>query len=128
MSRSDRCVDQLQVLGCVLPVPVDVPTAVASNSGLYTYTSKDFRMLSEKVDRLEEQLKESQQQTALLMEKLVGGIHSTIQSALDVPRSATSISTPAQNSGVKRKRKPDETTPVVEKRPIDPNSRNYYGD
>ncbi|KAI4240250.1 MAG: hypothetical protein L6R42_011563, partial [Xanthoria sp. 1 TBL-2021] len=118
----------LQLLGCVLRVLADVPTAVASNSGLYTYSSKDFRILSEKVDRVEEQLKESPQQRAALIEKLVGGIHSTIQSALDVSRSATSISTPVQNSGMKRKRKTDETTPVVEKRRIDPNSRKYYGD
>ncbi|KAL8755366.1 MAG: hypothetical protein Q9199_003685 [Rusavskia elegans] len=101
-----RLAYQLQVLGCVHPVPADVPTAVASNSGLYTYTSKDFRMLSEKVDRVEEQLKESPQQRAALIEKLVGGIHSTVQSAPDVARSATSMSTPVQNSDVKRKRKP----------------------
>lgn len=127
--RSLKVADtKLQVLGCVHRVPAEVPTAVASNSGLYTYTSKDFRMLSEKVDRVEEQLKESQQQTAALIEKVVGGIHSTIQSALDVARSATSISTPVQNSDVKRKPKTDETTPVVEKHRIDPNSRNYYGD
>ncbi|KAL8848242.1 MAG: hypothetical protein Q9221_006715 [Calogaya cf. arnoldii] len=117
---------QLQALDCVLPAPVDVPTAVASNSGQYTYTSKDFRMLAEKVDRLEEQLKESQRQTAELMENLVGGLHNRFQSVFEVPH--TSISTPAQNSGVKRKRKTEEATPVVEKRPVDPNSRNYYGD
>ncbi|KAL8878540.1 MAG: hypothetical protein Q9198_003670 [Flavoplaca austrocitrina] len=93
----------------------------------YMYTGKDFKILAEKVDRLEEQLKEWQQQTAALMEKLVGGIHSTIQTALE-RRPTGSVSTPAHYSGVKRKRNTDEITPVVEKRPIDPSSRNYYGD
>ncbi|KAL8992969.1 MAG: hypothetical protein Q9169_006691 [Polycauliona sp. 2 TL-2023] len=51
---------QLQVLRYVLRVPAKTPKAIAANPGQYTYTSKDFRMLADKVDRLEEQLKESQ--------------------------------------------------------------------
>ncbi|KAL8991952.1 MAG: hypothetical protein Q9169_007501, partial [Polycauliona sp. 2 TL-2023] len=78
MMRPDRCKNQLQVLGCVLRVPAETPRAIAANPGQYSYTSKDFRMLADKVDRLEEQLKESQRQTAELLEKLVGGLHSTI--------------------------------------------------
>ncbi|KAL8875381.1 MAG: hypothetical protein Q9192_009054 [Flavoplaca navasiana] len=124
---SDGCPDQLEALGRVHPVAAEVPSAPATNSEKYMYTSKGIKILAEKVDRLEEQLKESQQQTAALMVKLVGGIHSTIQTALERPRTG-SVSTPAQNSGVKRKRNTDEVTPVVEKRRIDPSSRNYYGD
>ncbi|KAL8771261.1 MAG: hypothetical protein Q9209_003166 [Squamulea sp. 1 TL-2023] len=117
---------QLQVLGAVHPVAAETPTAAAKDIGQHHYTSRDFKMLAEKVDHLEKQLKESQEQTARLIEKLVGGIHTTIQSALEAPR--YSISTPAQHSGVKRKRRTEEVTPIVEQRPIDPNSRNYYGD
>lgn len=127
MLGSDGCPDQLEGLGRVHPVAAEIPSAPATSSEKYMYTSKDFKILAEKVDRLEEQLKESQQQTAALMEKLVGGIHSTIQTALERPPTG-SVSTPAHNSGVKRKRNTAEVTPVVEKRPIDPSSRNYYGD
>ncbi|KAL9626236.1 MAG: hypothetical protein Q9204_007467, partial [Flavoplaca sp. TL-2023a] len=101
---------QLEALGRVHPVAAETPSAPATNSEKYMYTSKDFKILAEKVDRLEEQLKESQQQTAALMEKLVGGIHSTIQTALARPPTG-SVSTPAHNSGVKRKRNTDEITP-----------------
>ncbi|KAL9024131.1 MAG: hypothetical protein Q9180_007989, partial [Flavoplaca navasiana] len=118
---------QLEALGLVHPVATKMPSAPTINCEKYMYTSKDFKILAGKVDRLEEQLKESQQQTAALMEKLVGGIHSTIQKALERP-STGSVSTPTQNSGVKWKRNTDEITPVVGKRPIDPSSRNYYGD
>ncbi|KAL8669271.1 MAG: hypothetical protein Q9168_006133 [Polycauliona sp. 1 TL-2023] len=117
----------LQVLGCVLPVPAETPRAIAANPGQYSYTSKDFRMLADKVDHLEEQLKESQKQTAALLEKMVGGIHNTIQNALETPRTGT-ITTPVQHSGVKRKRRSEELAPMVATRPMDPNSRNYYGD
>ncbi|KAL9041966.1 MAG: hypothetical protein Q9180_000931 [Flavoplaca navasiana] len=118
---------QLEALGRVHPVAAEIPLAPATNSEKYMYTSQDFKIGAEKVDRLEEQLKESQQHTATLLEKLISGIHSTIQTALQRPPTR-SVSTPTQNSGVKRKRNTDEITPVVEKRPIDPSSRSYYGD
>ncbi|KAL8890041.1 MAG: hypothetical protein Q9215_002773 [Flavoplaca cf. flavocitrina] len=117
---------QLEAIGRVHPVGAEMPSAPATNSEKYMYTSKDFKILAEKVDRVEEQLKESQQQTAALMEKLVGEIHSTIQTALE-RRPTGSVSTPAHSSGVKRKRNTDEVS-LVEKRAIDPSSRNYYGD
>ena len=126
MLDSDGYPDQLEALGRVHPVGAEMPSAPATNSEKYMYTSKDFKILAEKVDRLEEQLKES---SAVFMEKLVRGIHSTIQTALE-RRPTGSASTPAHinNSGVKRKRNTNEVSPVVEKRPVDPSSRNYYGD
>ena len=116
MLDSDGCPDQLEALGRVHPVAVEMPSAPATNPEKYRYTSKDFKILAEKVDRPEEQLKESQQQTAALMEKLVGGIHNTIQTALE-RRPTGSVSTTAHinNSGVKRKRNTDVVSPVVEK-------------
>lgn len=104
-----------------------------TTTGPSNHTSRDFKMLADKVDGLEKQLKESQEQTAALMQSLIGGVHSTIKAALEGQRTGVMprISTPPrQASGVKRKytKRTELGTPVVERGATDPSSRNYYGD
>ncbi|KAL8734564.1 MAG: hypothetical protein Q9166_001464 [cf. Caloplaca sp. 2 TL-2023] len=113
---------------CSQSTPAESTTDMTSNAEPHYHTSRDFKMLAEKVDRLERQLKESHEQTAALMQTLVGGIHATIKAALDPARTGAMATTPAQNSSMKRKRRTEEVTPVVERRTVDPASRNYYGD
>ncbi|KAL8682858.1 MAG: hypothetical protein Q9186_001104 [Xanthomendoza sp. 1 TL-2023] len=115
-------------------------TDLSSTTGPHYHTSRDFKMLAEKVDGLEKQLKESQAQTAALMQELIGGVHSTIKAALEAQRtgmlptiSMPALSTPGQSSGVKRKHRKktdrtEEVTPAVEMSSTDPSKRNYYGD
>ncbi|KAL8670384.1 MAG: hypothetical protein Q9224_007674 [Gallowayella concinna] len=130
---------QLQVLGCT-PIQAEGTTDLSSTTGPHYHTSRDFKMLAEKVDGLEKQLKESQAQTAALMQELIGGVHTTIKAALEAQRtgmlptiSMPAGSTPGQSSGVKRKHRKktdrtEEVTPAVEMSSADPSTRNYYGD
>ncbi|KAI4244684.1 MAG: hypothetical protein L6R40_002888 [Gallowayella cf. fulva] len=90
---------QLQDLGCV-PTQAEAMNDSTTTTGPSNHTSRDFKMLADKVDGLEKQLKESQEQTAALMQSLIGGVHSTIKAALEGQRTGVMprISTPPRQA------------------------------